>query len=80
MNARTQKMFQDVVSSYAIVTVDTKARSGVSLELNMSFLRPAPLGTTIYIQSDVVYIKEPLVTAEITFFTQVNFSTQVVAE
>jgi acyl-coenzyme A thioesterase 13 len=46
----------DVVGSIAIITADRHGRSGVSTDLNVSWIAPAPLGDIILIDATVLKV------------------------
>jgi uncharacterized protein (TIGR00369 family) len=60
----------DMVSSMAIIASDPEHRFSVSIELENTFLKPAPVGTKVFIVSNILRMGKAIATAEVRFTDQ----------
>jgi acyl-coenzyme A thioesterase PaaI-like protein len=61
-----------MVSSMAIIASDPEHRFSVSIELENTFLKPAPVGTKVFIVSNILRMGKAIATAEVRFTDQVR--------
>lgn len=61
-----------MVSSMAIIASDPEHRFSVSIELENSFLKPAPVGSKVFIVSNILRMGKAIATAEVRFTDQVR--------